>query len=151
MTELARRVDAVVDGALAAERIVGAVVLVSVDGVVVHRRAGGLDDREADIAMRDDAVFRLASVSKLLVATTAMVLVGRGRLGLDDRVDRWLPEFRPRLADGSAATRRRPSRSATCSRTPPASVTGFWSRLIAHTTAPACPMGWMARVWTGRR
>lgn len=104
MTELARRVDAVVDGALAAERIVGAVVLVSVDGVVVHRRAGGLDDREADIAMRDDAVFRLASVSKLLVATTAMVLVGRGRLGLDDRVDRWLPEFRPRLADGSAAT-----------------------------------------------
>ena len=104
MIELKRRVDAVIDGALAAERIVGAVVLVSVDGGVVHRHTAGFADREDGLPMREDAVFRLASVSKLLVATTAMVLVGQGRLGLEDHVDRWLPDFTPRLADGHPAT-----------------------------------------------
>ncbi|KHK56688.1 hypothetical protein PI87_09855 [Ralstonia sp. A12] len=30
----------------------------------------------------------------------AVVLVARGRLDLDEGVDRYLPDFRPRLADG---------------------------------------------------
>lgn len=48
-------------------------------------------------------VFRLASVSKPIVSTAALVLVAQGRLGLDDDITRWLPEFRPRLADGGPA------------------------------------------------
>ena len=53
--------------------------------------------------MRMDALFRLASVSKPIVSTAALVLVGQGRLGLDDPLVRWLPQFRPHLADGSPA------------------------------------------------
>ncbi|MBB6559063.1 CubicO group peptidase (beta-lactamase class C family) [Acidovorax soli] len=49
-----------------------------------------------------DAVFRLASVSKPIVSTAALVLVAQGRLDLDAGIERWLPEFQPRLADGSA-------------------------------------------------
>ena len=41
------RIDAAIDRALAEERLVGAVVLVSHDGRLVHRRAAGLADREA--------------------------------------------------------------------------------------------------------
>lgn len=94
------RIDAVIDRALAEQRLVGAVVLIARGGQLVHRRAAGLADREAHRPMREDALFRLASVSKPIVSTAAMVLAGQGRLGLDDPVTRWLPDFRPRLPDG---------------------------------------------------
>ncbi|MCY1205999.1 Esterase EstB [compost metagenome] len=97
------RIDAAIDRALAEQRLVGAVVLVSRGGRLVHRRAAGLADREAGRPMREDALFRLASVSKPIVSTAAMVLVDQGRLDLDDPVTRWLPDFRPRLPDGGEA------------------------------------------------
>lgn len=101
---LQTRVDAVIDQAIAEQRIVGAVVLVSVDGKVVYQRAAGLADREAGRPMRRDTVFRLASVTKPIVSAAAMRLVERGELSLDDAVTRWLPDFRPRLPDGSQPT-----------------------------------------------
>jgi len=93
----------VIDGALAAERIVGTVVLVAHDGEVVHARAGGLADREAGTPMREDAIFRLASVSKPFTAAAVMALVSDGRLDLDRPVADWLPDFAPRF-DGRPAT-----------------------------------------------
>lgn len=102
--DLARRLDAVIDGALAAERVVGAVVLVSVDGKLAYERAVGLADRERREVMRPDTLFRLASVSKLWVSTAALALVGQSRIGLDDDIKIWLPDFRPKLPDGDEAT-----------------------------------------------
>lgn len=39
------------------------------------------------------SLFRIASITKPIVAATTMVLVERGRFGLDDPVRRWLPEL----------------------------------------------------------
>lgn len=100
--DLDQRLDAVIDKAIADQRIVGTVVLVARDGQVVYRRAAGLSDREAKATMREDAIFRLASVSKPLVSATVMKLVEEGRLTLGDQVTQYLPDFRPRLADGTA-------------------------------------------------
>lgn len=90
-------IDAVIDGAIAAERIVGAVVLVAQHGEPVYSRAAGLADREAGIPMRQDAIFRLASVSKLFTASAVMALVAEGRFGLDRPISDWLPDFAPRF------------------------------------------------------
>lgn len=98
---LESRLDTVIDAAIAEKRIVGAVVIVSKNGEAVYRRAAGLSDREAGTAMREDAIFRLASVTKPFVTAAAMRLVEEGRLDLDAPVTRWLPDFRPRLPDGS--------------------------------------------------
>lgn len=95
------RLNAVIDAALAEKRIVGAVVLVAERGESVYARAAGLADREAGIAMREDAIFRLASITKPIVSAATMRLVDDGVLSLDQPVTRWLPDFRPRLADGS--------------------------------------------------
>ena len=65
------RVDAAIDAALV-NRIVGCVVLVNQDGKTVYARAAGLADREAGPADERDAIFRLASVTKPIVATTAL-------------------------------------------------------------------------------
>jgi CubicO group peptidase (beta-lactamase class C family) len=97
------RLDAVIDGALAAERIVGAVVLVSRHGEPVHARAAGMADRVSGLTMREDALFRLSSVSKLFVAACVMTLVGQGVLDLDQPIVKWLPDFEPCWA-GKKAT-----------------------------------------------
>ena len=58
---LVEGVDAAIDSALADKRLVGTVVLIARDGEPVYRRAAGLADRENKVAMREDAIFRLAS------------------------------------------------------------------------------------------
>ena len=96
-----RRVDAVIDDAVAAGRIVGTVVLVARDGVPVYERAAGYADRESGRSTTIDTVFRLASFTKPLTAATALALMEHGLLSLDDSVARFLPTFVPRLADGT--------------------------------------------------
>lgn len=100
---LAEGVDAAIDSALADKRLVGAVVLIAKDGELAYHRAAGLADRENDVAMQEDAIFRLASVTKPIVTIAAMRLVEQGRIGLHDPITKWLPDFRPRLPDGSEA------------------------------------------------
>ncbi|RMX05000.1 class A beta-lactamase-related serine hydrolase [Corticibacter populi] len=93
--------DAAIDRAIAQQRIVGAVVLVAHGGQVVYRRAAGLADREQRRPMREDAIFRLSSVTKPMVSAAALRLVEQGRLDLQAPVTRWLPDFRPQMPDGS--------------------------------------------------
>ena len=100
---LAARIDPLLDAVLQQQRLAGAVVLVRHGGQDVYRRAAGHLDREAGTPMVEDAVFRLASVSKPIVSTAALALVGQKRLGLDDPVARWLPYFTPRQPDGTVA------------------------------------------------
>ncbi|MBN3728210.1 serine hydrolase domain-containing protein [Burkholderia sp. Ac-20379] len=100
-TALAGRLDAVFERALRERRLVGAVAIVARHGAVLYRHAHGLADREASHPMRESTLFRLASVSKPIVALAVLRLVARGTLALDAPVTRWLPEFRPKLADGS--------------------------------------------------
>src|SRR5438105_7166289 len=39
-----------------------------------------------------DAIFRIASITKPIAGAAAMLLIEDGALGLDDPVDRWLPD-----------------------------------------------------------
>ncbi|WP_175675112.1 serine hydrolase domain-containing protein [Burkholderia ambifaria] len=98
---LPERLDAVLDRTLADARVVGAVVLVARDGELRYARAAGLADREAGTPMREDTLFRLASVSKPIVTAAAMRLVAAGRIELDEPIAHWLPAFRPTLRDGT--------------------------------------------------
>ncbi|CAB5717715.1 Esterase estB [Delftia tsuruhatensis] len=98
-----QHIASVVRQAIEAQRLVGAVVLVAHDGRLLHQQAAGLADRESGRAMALDTIFRLSSVSKPIVSAAALKLAAQGRLALDDGVDRWLPGFRPRTADGRPA------------------------------------------------
>jgi len=91
----------VIDDAISVQRIVGTVVLVLRNGDAVYTRAAGLSDREAGVAMREDSIFRLSSLSKPIVSATALALIEGGKLRLEDSVSRWIPGFRPQLADGT--------------------------------------------------
>ncbi|PIP00819.1 serine hydrolase domain-containing protein [Pleomorphomonas carboxyditropha] len=94
-------VDAVVDRAVG-RTIVGANILIELDGELVYSRQAGYLDREALRPVAPRTLFRLASVTKPMVSVAALAMVEAGRLRLDDPVTRYLPDFQPRLADGSA-------------------------------------------------
>jgi CubicO group peptidase (beta-lactamase class C family) len=95
------RLDAAIDRALSDKRLVGTVVLVAHGGRLIFHRAAGLADREAGVAMEDAAIFRLASLAKPVVTVLAMQFVEQARISLDEEVTRYLPDFRPRLSDGT--------------------------------------------------
>jgi CubicO group peptidase (beta-lactamase class C family) len=98
--DLDGRVNAVIDQTLNEKRLVGAVVMIYMDGSPVYVRAAGLADREEQRPMHEDALFRLSSVSKPIVSTAALVLAAQGLIKLDESIERWLPDFRPRLISG---------------------------------------------------
>jgi CubicO group peptidase (beta-lactamase class C family) len=43
--------------------------------------------------MKRDTIFRITSMTKPVTAAAAMILVEEGKIGLDDAIDRWLPEL----------------------------------------------------------
>jgi CubicO group peptidase (beta-lactamase class C family) len=50
--------------------------------------------------MHEQAVFRLASLTKPLVTAAALRMVELGKMSLTDLVTRYLPAFRPALPGG---------------------------------------------------
>ena len=100
---LAARLDPILERAIAQQRIVGTVVMVARQGRVVYHRAAGFADREAGRAMQQDQLFRFASLTKPVVAVTALRLADQGKLDLQAPVSRYLPYFTTRLADGTPA------------------------------------------------
>lgn len=100
--DLAGRIDAAVARAIDEKRIVGSVVIVRQHGELLYEAAHGLADREAGRPMRVDTIFRLSSLTKPIVAATILALIDAGKLGLDAAITDYLPDFRPRLPDGTA-------------------------------------------------
>jgi CubicO group peptidase (beta-lactamase class C family) len=94
------QLDAVIDQAIGEERIVGTVVLVAEDGRIVYRRAAGFADQEDGVPVREETVFRFASLTKPIVSVAALALIEQGKLRLDTPVSELIPWFRPKLADG---------------------------------------------------
>jgi uncharacterized protein YbbC (DUF1343 family)/CubicO group peptidase (beta-lactamase class C family) len=87
--------DAIVQDAIRDGQMPGAVLLVGHDGQVVYRRAFGnrsLEPRREPMTV--DTIFDLASLTKVVATTTAvMQLVERGKLRLNDPVEKYIPEF----------------------------------------------------------
>lgn len=70
----------------------GAVALVA-HGDQVEAAAVGSADAEGTVPMARDSLFRIASLTKPIVAAAVMLLVDDGELALDDPIARWLPEL----------------------------------------------------------
>ena len=73
--------------------IAGVVAAVARNGRLVYLEALGELDRERGLAMRDDALFRLYSMTRPITSLAAMILWEEDRFELDDPVARYLPEF----------------------------------------------------------
>src|SRR6516164_10096215 len=71
--------------------IPGMLTMVCRQGKVAHVGMAGHMDIERDKPMREDAIFRIYSMSKPITAVALMMLVEEGLIGLDDAVHSHIP------------------------------------------------------------
>ena len=73
--------------------IAGAVSMVHQRGKLVHNDVLGHMDRDAALPMKQDAIFRIYSMSKPITSVAVMILLEEGKLRLTDPVAKLLPEL----------------------------------------------------------
>ncbi len=71
---------------------------------VVDQQCVGLADREANVPLRTDHIFRAFSNTKIVVTCAIMLLVEEGLIGLDDPVEKFLPQLGNRKVLKQGAT-----------------------------------------------
>ena len=64
------------------------------DGQLAHCGMSGLMDIERAKPMREDAIFRIYSMTKPITSVALMMLVEEGKLGLDDDVHTHIPSWK---------------------------------------------------------
>jgi CubicO group peptidase (beta-lactamase class C family) len=96
------------DAEIREHRLQGAVAIVIDDRRIVYARAFGHRDNAASSPMQLDSLFRLYSMTKPITAAAVLILIDEERIGLDDPVGQYLPEFAsPRVYQAAAAGERR--------------------------------------------
>jgi CubicO group peptidase (beta-lactamase class C family) len=71
----------------------GAAVIVIQDGKIVHEAGYGLADLAKGTPITPSQIFHLASVGKQFTALAVLILLEKGKLDLDDPVEKYLPEL----------------------------------------------------------
>ncbi len=88
-----QRVNELITRYMDDDQISGAVTAVARHGEIVHFESQGYMDIEQDKQMRDDAIFRMASMSKPVTGVAILMLLEEGKLRLEDPVSKFIPEF----------------------------------------------------------
>jgi CubicO group peptidase (beta-lactamase class C family) len=88
------RIGEVIERYVGEGRLGGVVALVAREGKVAYLQSFGKLGPKTDAPMPTDAIFRIASQSKAVTSTAAMILFEEGRILLDDPIGKYIPEFK---------------------------------------------------------
>ena len=75
-------------------KIPGCQVLIGRRGHVAYFRSFGFADKEREVAVRDDTIFRIYSMTKPITSIALMMLFEEGRLQLTDPVYKFIPSWK---------------------------------------------------------
>jgi len=100
---------------IAPGKLVGTSLLVSRYGEPAFSSMLGQADRERGLAIAEDTIFRIYSMTKPLTSVAFMMLVEEGKVALDDPVARYIPEW-AHLGVFEAGTHRTGFRTQPCTR-----------------------------------
>src|SRR5436190_8109322 len=84
-SSLAQAFDLEMEAFMAARKVPGGALAVVKDRRLVYARGYGWADREREIPVKPDSLFRIASVSKPITAVAVMKLLEGGKLTLDTK------------------------------------------------------------------
>lgn len=107
----------------------GTVVLVANRDRVVDLETAGYADSAARKPMEPGSLFWVASMSKAVTAAALMMLVDEGKVGLDDPVEKYLPEFKGQMVEKGGST----TGDSTKARQAPASHPVTIREILSHT------------------
>jgi CubicO group peptidase (beta-lactamase class C family) len=105
------KLDETLRGLVEGRSTPGIVVLILENGRPVYSRSVGVREVGNAAPISENDMFRLASMTKAVTSVAAMILVEQGKIGLDDPVSRFLPEFaslRVRAPDAAEVPASRP-------------------------------------------
>ena len=88
------QIDVAVKDAIAKNWFPGAAVLIARNGKIVYRKAFGVNDIDTKSPLRTDGIFRIASQTKAITSVAVMMLMEEGKIGLDDPLSKYIPEFK---------------------------------------------------------
>ncbi len=89
-----KRLDDAILQATDEGRVAGSIMYIARDGKIAYLKAYGRMDIEEGVPMREDAIFRIASMSKAVTTTAVMMLYEEGRFRLSDPVGNYIPGFK---------------------------------------------------------
>ena len=92
---LSAQVDEVVRVQMREQNIPGVSLAVMRDGKVIKATGYGLASLELKVPVTPQMVFHGGSLSKAFTAAAVMMLVEEGKVGLDDKISKYLPEAPP--------------------------------------------------------
>ena len=88
--DLDGRVDGFVAEKMKEQKVPGLALGVLRDGKMLEAKGFGLANVELDVAVKPETVFQTGSVGKQFTATAVMMLVEEGKVGLDDKIGKYL-------------------------------------------------------------
>jgi serine beta-lactamase-like protein LACTB len=94
----AAAVDGAVQAEMQKEKVVGMAIGIIQNGQIAYLKGYGLANREKNIPVTTETMFRWASCTKSMTAIAAMQLVEKGQLDLDKDVRQYVPEFPIKLS-----------------------------------------------------
>ena len=74
--------------------VMGLSVAVVKNNKFIYSHSFGLKDAETNTPLTNDNIFRIASMSKAITSTAAMILYEQGKFNLDDPISKWIPAFK---------------------------------------------------------
>jgi CubicO group peptidase (beta-lactamase class C family) len=124
-TEKLAEMDTVIERAVADHDCPGVVVWLERNGAAYHKAYGKRALVPAEEPMTEDTIFDAASLTKVIATTPAMMLlIERGKVRLDERVQAYIPEF---TGDGKEAITIRQLMTHTSGLRPDISTQPPWS------------------------
>lgn len=90
--ELTKFLDAYIDSLTEKDEFSGTVV-VAKDGKPIYTKAVGYADKNFNVPNKFDTKFCLASMNKMFTGTAIMQLVQQGKLSVNDKVGKYLPDY----------------------------------------------------------
>ena len=87
------KIDSIINAEIQFKNIAGGVAYVYHDNKVVYNKAYGYANLASRTKMEVNSIFRIASQTKAIVSIAFLQLVEKGKIGLDDPIEKYIPPF----------------------------------------------------------
>jgi len=88
------RIDTILNNYIDAHQLPGATVLIVRNNETVYNKSFGFSNLEQKIPMKNDNIFGIASMTKLITSISALILYEKGYFRINDKLSDYLPEFK---------------------------------------------------------
>ena len=79
---------------ISGQELAQAILMVRRGGEEIYHNRWGYSNLEEKILIKENSIFRLMSMTKVVTAVAVLLLIEAGKLGLDDPIERYIPDLK---------------------------------------------------------